>query len=925
MRLNLFFIIFIVLTINGYSQANFQSPVVNPNGLTSIGIFSNASFADLDNDGDLDLLSGGRSPNFYYFENTGTNLEPAYAAVQNNPFGLTNISNDSFPTFVDLDGDGDMDILSGTGLGEYFYFQNTGTNSAPQYAAPIKNPFGLTDTGFSSYPTFGDLDNDGDLDLLSGGDPGSAGNDNFNYFENIGSVNSPQFAVVITNPFNLTQVGPSTRVNLGDLDGDGDLDIITGEQTNQFRYFENVGSTSAPSYAASQINPFGFTGMSSFSAPTFIDIDNDGDLDVMSGGSSGNFRFYKNQTGSTFVPDDVFEQYLIDQGYDTVLDDYVSTANIVNVTGVNLTGTNVSDLAGIQDFTALTNLELQNTPLLTSLNISSNTALGFLAIDNSQITTLDLSNNPNLYRLQASSIQLTSLNISSNPALDYLNLNNTPVGNIDFSNNPLLKTLSLFNTSTTSIDVSNNSALENLTVGNNSITTIDVSNNTSLTSLDARQTQISNIDVSGLVSLTNLQLESTQLESLDVSKNVLLQYLDFSKTQIGEIDVTKNIDLKGLIANNCKLTEIDLFSNIQLDALDLSFNEIINIDINKNKKLSYLRLNNNKFKRPYLANGTNTLITDFDIRNNPDLTCISVDDVNFSNTNWTDKDTSASYNLDCNSVWTVYTTDIQFEISLINAPSVDNNNDGEVTYEEAQNFTGDLNLNNKNIEEIIGLEAFTNANNINLSNNIIKDISSFLNSDSYLVQERSSGTTAVARRPKIRIKKFNVSNNLLSRVDISGTTGIEELYVNGNQLVSLNLKLGSSRGTSNTDLKIMDARNNPNLTCITVDNVSAAMNKSNWQKDNTASYNTNCEQSLSIDDDFLKTNISIYPNPTKSFIEVYLTNGLQLKSVTVYNLLGKRIQHSKNKRVDLLTLPIGVYFVKVITDKGIMSAKIIKE
>ncbi|MBM3264708.1 MAG: VCBS repeat-containing protein, partial [candidate division Zixibacteria bacterium] len=85
----------------------------------------------------------------------------------------------SAPAFVDLDKDGDLDLLSGEYYGNFHYFENTGSSSAPAFSATQTNPFGLVDVGYSSAPAFGDLDNDGDLDLLSGEYYG-----NFRYFEN---------------------------------------------------------------------------------------------------------------------------------------------------------------------------------------------------------------------------------------------------------------------------------------------------------------------------------------------------------------------------------------------------------------------------------------------------------------------------------------------------------------------------------------------------------------------------------------------------------------------------------------------------------------------------------------------------------------------------------------------------------------------
>ena len=79
---------------------------------------------------------------------------------------------------------------------------------------------------------------------------------------------------------------------------------------------------------------------------------------------------------TTYVPDDNFEQALIDLGYDDTLDDYVLTANISGVTYLNVAGKEISDLTGIEDFTALTNLQCWSNSL-TSLDVSANTALTY--------------------------------------------------------------------------------------------------------------------------------------------------------------------------------------------------------------------------------------------------------------------------------------------------------------------------------------------------------------------------------------------------------------------------------------------------------------------------------------------------------------------------------------------------------------------
>ncbi len=77
---------------------------------------------------------------------------------------------------------------------------------------------------------------------------------------------------------------------------------------------------------------------------------------------------------NTYVPDDKFDQALFDLGYDTTLDDSVLTANISGVTSLDVSNKEISDLTGIEAFTALTYLNC-NSNKLTSLDVSANTAL----------------------------------------------------------------------------------------------------------------------------------------------------------------------------------------------------------------------------------------------------------------------------------------------------------------------------------------------------------------------------------------------------------------------------------------------------------------------------------------------------------------------------------------------------------------------
>jgi hypothetical protein len=131
-----------------------------------------------------------------------------------------------------------------------------------------------------STPTFADLDADGDLDALSGERYGI-----LKYYQNTGSSSNPVYTeqTGTANPFNGINVGSFSTPTLADLDGDGDLDALIGEKDGTLNYYKNTGSSTNPVYTpqTGTANPFNGINVGSFSAPTFADLDADGDLDAV--------------------------------------------------------------------------------------------------------------------------------------------------------------------------------------------------------------------------------------------------------------------------------------------------------------------------------------------------------------------------------------------------------------------------------------------------------------------------------------------------------------------------------------------------------------------------------------------------------------------------------------------------------------------
>ncbi|MCS5646199.1 MAG: hypothetical protein NZ838_08755, partial [Candidatus Marinimicrobia bacterium] len=115
----------------------------------------------------------------------------------------------------------------------------------------------------------------------------------------------------------------------------------------------------------------------------------------------------------TYVPDNNFEQALIDAGYDDALDDSVLTATISTVGSLYLENKNISDLTGIEDFSNLSILRVHSNGL-TSIDVSNIPLLTYLHLQDNDLTSLDVSNNPLLTTLHVSNNGLTTMDVSSN-------------------------------------------------------------------------------------------------------------------------------------------------------------------------------------------------------------------------------------------------------------------------------------------------------------------------------------------------------------------------------------------------------------------------------------------------------------------------------------------------------------------------------
>lgn len=296
----------------GLSGAAFGQVVINNvtganNALN--GVSGHApTFVDIDNDGDMDCFIGLGDGSVVYYENSGNNAVAVFSLQSgaNNPLDGEDVGQFAIPTFVDIDGDGDMDCFIGEASPVVNYYENTGSNASPIFMerTGALNPLNAVYL-FSSGPAFVDIDGDGDMDCFSSEKDGT-----IKYFKNNGNATTSNFVeqTGANNPFNNESWGANSygHISFADLDKDGDKDAfltdVDGANGIIVHYYENTGSSTVPAFTHITGGGNPFNSLSPFQRTiAFVDIDGDGDMDCFGGNGSSAIKFYHNDTPTSLV------------------------------------------------------------------------------------------------------------------------------------------------------------------------------------------------------------------------------------------------------------------------------------------------------------------------------------------------------------------------------------------------------------------------------------------------------------------------------------------------------------------------------------------------------------------------------------------------------------------------------------------------
>lgn len=168
----------------------------------------------------------------------------------------------------------------------------------------------MIELGEGAYPVLFDADADGKKDLIVGNLGYYMGNTNKSrlaFYKNIGTSSSPSFSLITRDyqslsTYNIYSMAPT----FGDLDNDGDKDLIIGDNNGQLHYFENIATTGSPAQFANHVASYQGIDVGNFAYPQLFDINKNGTLDLVIGSLNGKISYYSN-TGTVFSPNFVLQ------------------------------------------------------------------------------------------------------------------------------------------------------------------------------------------------------------------------------------------------------------------------------------------------------------------------------------------------------------------------------------------------------------------------------------------------------------------------------------------------------------------------------------------------------------------------------------------------------------------------------------------
>lgn len=301
----LVFIIPLIITAQNFVNVNDNFSNID------VGVKARLCTADIDGDGLLDLLVGSGSSSISHFEQDSLSSD-SFSLISGSFADIT-VDGSGSPTFTDIDGDGLLDLLVGSTIGNIHHYEQ---NSVGSYNFNLRTSFfNSIDTDQDPSPFCTDIDGDGLLDLLLGDAPGNI----YHYEQD--SLYSQSFSLNNSN-FNSIDTGNYSTPALTDIDSDNLYDLIIGSQNgNVSRYEQQSSGSNVFSLITSDLNSINV----GWGSPAVTDIDNDGYSDLLIGDGDGKIRRWESDT-------------------QTIVQNCIYTNSALNITGNSVTlGGDITD------------------------------------------------------------------------------------------------------------------------------------------------------------------------------------------------------------------------------------------------------------------------------------------------------------------------------------------------------------------------------------------------------------------------------------------------------------------------------------------------------------------------------------------------------------------------------------------------------
>lgn len=235
--------------------------------------------------------------------------------------------------------------------------------------------------------------------------------------------------------------------------------------------------------------------------------------------------------------------------------------------------------------------------------------------------------------------------------------------------------------------------------------------------------------------------------------------------------------------------------------------------------------------------------------------------------------------------------DANFKAALVANSSINTNSDAEIQVSEASAYTGGVSVANQGIQDLTGIEAFTE----------IVALQAFGNSS--LTSIDVSQNTKLTQ---LLIEQTGVSGIL----DLSMLTSLVDFKAHTTAITAINMANGNNSNV--TRFNVISS----SVDCVQID--AGFTPNSNWNIPSSGSFNTDCPTILSVDEFSLKK-VSLYPNPTTSVLNIEMSSNF--KSAAIYSVLGAKVLEATSKIITTSRLINGVYIIIIKDENGNVTTK----